>query len=221
MTSMRRLRNDYLAMKSLADKCLRINTDKGSQPRFEFKPNGNPESEEYPDTYGVTLRVKGIESAHEEERYEHKFTIYLPADYPTKAPIVKWHTPIFHPNILTFDKNNELYQEYEHEFGSEELLIAHINKDPRWAKLLDAYVCLDTLRQNWTPFVGLDELVIEIANIVRYRTYTANNAFNQAAAEWVKKKEKLRGYLPLDDGLLEMRMAPGVQLVEVDDGAVP
>lgn len=216
----RRLRNTYKAMKKLADRCSWVDTDRGSRPRFEFVHNGNIEAEEYPDMYGVTLRVKGIESlAPFRERYEHSCTIYLPETYPTEAPIVKWHTPIFHPNILTFDENNELYQELCGTFGSEELLTEHFNKDPRWAELLDGYVCLDTLRENWTPFVGLDALVIEIANVVRYQTYSANNPFNRAAARWAKEQEKLRGYFPLDDGLLEIEVTAGVQVVNVDSGA--
>lgn len=220
MTSIRdrRLRNTYIAMEELAKRCLSVEIGGKPLPRFEFVHNGDIEAEEYPDMYGVTLRIKGIESAREEERYEHQCTIYLPATYPTKAPVVKWRTPIFHPNILTFDENNPLYQELCEQFGSEELLTEHINKDPHFAELLDSYVCLDTLRENWTPFVGLDELVIEMANMVRYRTYNANNPFNKAAAAWAKEKEKLHGYFPLDDGLLEIKATIDVRVVEVDSG---
>jgi ubiquitin-protein ligase len=215
----RRLRNTYVAMEELAKRCLSVEIGGKPLPRFEFIHNGNIEAGEYPDLYGVTLRVKGIESLHPfKERYEHSCTIYLPATYPTKAPVVKWHTPISHPNILTFDETNPLYQELCEQFGGEELLTEDINKDPRWIKLLDAYVCLDTLRENWTPFVGLDELVVEMANMVRYRTYNADNPFNKAAAAWAKEKEKLHGYFPLDDGLLEIKETIDVRVVEVDSG---
>ena len=112
-----RLRNTYLSMEELQKKCLRVN----EKPRFEFVHNGKIEAGEFPDMYGVTLRVKGVETRHQEFRYEHSCTIYLTEKYPTEAPIIKWHTPIFHPNILTFDENNELYQELCQEFGSEEL----------------------------------------------------------------------------------------------------
>jgi ubiquitin-protein ligase len=215
----RRLRNTYRAMQELADKCLQIELGGKRVPRFEFTHNGNIAAEEYPDTYGITLRVKGIESLHPfKERFEHEATIYLPVDFPAKAPVVRWHTPISHPNILTFDETNPLYRELSVEFGGEDLLSEDINRDPRWIELLDAYVCLDTLRENWTPFVGLDELVIEMANMVRYRTYNADNPFNKAAAAWAKEKEKLHGYFPLDGGLLEIGESPEIRIVDVRSG---
>jgi ubiquitin-protein ligase len=33
-------------------------------------------------------------------RYLHRFQIIITEDYPYERPIVKWQTPVFHPNIM-------------------------------------------------------------------------------------------------------------------------
>jgi ubiquitin-conjugating enzyme E2 C len=33
-------------------------------------------------------------------RFVHKFSIIIGEDYPLERPIVKWQTPVFHPNIM-------------------------------------------------------------------------------------------------------------------------
>jgi ubiquitin-protein ligase len=216
----RRLYNTYVAMEKLAARC----TKREGQPRFEFTHNGDIEAGEHPDMYGVTLRLKGIESHNPLKwRYEHSCTIYLPAVYPAEPPLIKWHTRIFHPNILMFDETSESYQELRRELGSEELLTQHINQNPQFVGALDGYVCLDTLSKNWTPSVGLGDLVIEIANMVRYQTYSANDPYNKAAAEWAKEKEKLHRYFPLDKGLLEIEEDGSIRIVAIVDagGAYP
>lgn len=202
---MRRLEATYWRMKDLSEKCSSVMTAQGKQPRFEFTHNGNPDQGEFPDLYAVSLRVEGVISAREERRLDHSCTIFLPVEYPTAPPIIKWHTPIFHPNIRTFDEQNELYRELLQDAGSEELMTKHINSDPMFAELLAGYVCLDILEKNWTPAVDLDALVIEIANMVRYRTYNADLAYNRAAAKWAREKEELKGFFPLDVGLLEIQ----------------
>lgn len=216
----RRLRNDYRALNRLAQRCLPV-SQLDSRPRFEFDHNGNSEVGEYPDRYRVTLRVKGMEKYPPETiRREHSFTIYLPIRYPVEPPKIQWHTPIFHPNIRVFDENSRQYQELRDKFGSDELLNQEINRDPRWAEWmeqLEGHICLDVLDKNWTPFVGLDELIIQFANVVRYQTYTATHGYNQAAASWVKRQESIPGRLPLDpDGLLKMKVTTDVKKIEVE-----
>lgn len=213
-----RLRNTYNAVKVLADKCTTIDFGKGPLPRFEFKHNGKIEADEYPDMYGITLRVKGVESLHPlRERYEHQCTIYLPVNYPVEHPLIKWHTPIFHPNILMFDENNQSYQNLLENIDSEEALTEDINTNPDWLNVLDGYVCLNTLREDWTPAVGLDDLIIELTNMIRYQTYSASpgKAFNKAAAKWAREKEEIPGQLPLDNGLTEIEEVIGVEVIDV------
>ncbi len=35
-----------------------------------------------------------------ETKYEHKFTLIITEDYPYRKPSVRWHSDIFHPNIM-------------------------------------------------------------------------------------------------------------------------
>ena len=34
-------------------------------------------------------------------RFNHRFQMHITKDYPYEKPIVRWMTPIFHPNIMT------------------------------------------------------------------------------------------------------------------------
>ena len=212
----RRLMNTYLAMQALVEKCKKGSSSKQRLSRFEFTHNGNPKDEEYPDIYDVTLRVTGVKNRREEPQKEHRFMIYLPVNYPVGNPLVRWNSDIFHPNILgVLDPNDETYQELRQEFSSEDAMNRSINQDPRWEELLGSYVCLDALKENWTPFVGLDALVVEIANMVRYQTYNLNSVLNKAAATWAKEKEKLMGYFPLDTGLVDTEEKSIIRILEV------
>jgi ubiquitin-protein ligase len=208
-------------MEELARNCSNIRIGGEWKPRFEFTHNGKIADEEYPDTYGVTLRVKGMELLQPfKERYEHQFTVYLPATYPAQAPIIKWHTPIFHPNILMFDEGNEYYLELREKMGGEELLTEDINKDPRWLNVLDGYVCLNTLREDWTPSISLDMLIVEIANMVRYQTFStpSDESFNKAAAQWAREKQaELPNYFPIDkEGLTKLKQIGQVRVIGVE-----
>lgn len=211
----KRLAATYARMQELCERCSTVETPDGPKPRFEFTHNGNPDQGEFPDRYAVTLRITGMESAREVKRDEHACTIYLPAAYPTTPPVIKWHTPIFHPNILTFDEEDALYRELLEEMGSEKLMTEHLNTQPQFAEVLAGFVCLDILDKNWSPSVELDAVVIEIANLVRYQNYTINSAYNQAAANWAYEKRKLRGYFPLGPGLLHAAQTAQPVVVKV------
>lgn len=55
-----------------------------------------------PTRYELTIRYPGVrlgERGAPERTDEHRAEIVLPADYPLGAPLVRWRTPIFHPNI--------------------------------------------------------------------------------------------------------------------------
>ena len=200
----RRLKNTYQAMQALAQRSGSVSSRQANLRRFEFKNNGNPDDGEFPDMYGVTLRIQGVKKFPPLEYLsEHLFTIYLTEKYPVEKPVVKWHTPIYHPNIKIFDENDSRYQALVDEFGSVELMSDDINRDPRWANLLDGYICLDALKENWTPYVGLDDLIVEIANMVRYQTFNVNSPLNEAAAKWAKEQMKLRHFFPLDQSLVD------------------
>jgi hypothetical protein len=62
-----------------------------------FRTNADVAPTRYEITFGypsVRLGDHGPEIS-----YEHRVEIVLPADYPLVAPVVRWLTPIFHPNI--------------------------------------------------------------------------------------------------------------------------
>jgi len=54
-----------------------------------------------PTRYELTFRYTGVKLGDRgpELSSEHRIEIVLPADYPLVAPIVRWLTPIYHPNI--------------------------------------------------------------------------------------------------------------------------
>lgn len=57
----------------------------------EYNPTGYRITFHYP---GVAMGTHGLEVTR-----EHQVDIVLPANYPLVAPVVRWITPIFHPNI--------------------------------------------------------------------------------------------------------------------------
>ncbi len=92
----KRLTNDFEKLKEL----------RSSSPFIDFMAFGSP-----PERYIVTLTCKGLEWDKKLRkplvREHHEFEIYLPRQYPTGKPFVKWLTPVFHPNIMPtdYDKN--------------------------------------------------------------------------------------------------------------------
>lgn len=54
-----------------------------------------------PTRYELTMRYAGVKMGDRgpERTDEHRVEIFLPADYPLGAPVVRWLTPMFHPNI--------------------------------------------------------------------------------------------------------------------------
>jgi len=55
-----------------------------------------------PDRYVVEINVTGLVPTGEDKRelaLGHRAEIYLPLDYPRRAPICRMLTPVFHPNI--------------------------------------------------------------------------------------------------------------------------
>lgn len=55
-----------------------------------------------PESYLIEYRVLGLTPVTEEEfreGREHRAQIFLPVDYPRRAPYCRMVTPVFHPNI--------------------------------------------------------------------------------------------------------------------------
>jgi len=83
----RRLENDHEKMKVLREQSGLVYFDAEGEP---------------PEKYTVCFTCKGLvlKNGKPANSEEHAVEIYLPAEYPTKPPQLKWLTPIFHPNIL-------------------------------------------------------------------------------------------------------------------------
>lgn len=63
----------------------------------------DPSLSSFPIMVSVTmLRVPGPdwEDGKIVHRFVHRLSIIITEDYPMEKPIVKWQTPIFHPNIM-------------------------------------------------------------------------------------------------------------------------
>ncbi len=63
----------------------------------------DPTLSSFPVMVNVTfLRVPGPdwEEGNVVHRFVHRMAIVIGEDYPMERPIVKWQTPIFHPNIM-------------------------------------------------------------------------------------------------------------------------
>jgi ubiquitin-protein ligase len=71
--------------------------------RVSFQADGDP-----PEAYNVLLNRVGLARQASGEltlRHVHRFVVYLHLDYPRRPPQISWLTPIFHPNILSPDRN--------------------------------------------------------------------------------------------------------------------
>jgi ubiquitin-protein ligase len=71
--------------------------------RVSFQADGDP-----PELYTVLLNRTGLARQGHGElvlRHIHRFSVYLHLDYPRRPPQFAWLTPIFHPNILSPDRN--------------------------------------------------------------------------------------------------------------------
>jgi len=86
----RRLQIDYDKVKQMAARYRVVNIN---------KTKGSP-----PEEYWIQLNTRGIigiESQTQKPIYgrSHMFHIFLPPEYPSKAPIFHMETSIWHPNI--------------------------------------------------------------------------------------------------------------------------
>lgn len=81
---------------------LRGMTELAAEGALAFRSEGDP-----PERYGVLLTVPGLARSGDAlvVRDLHRFEAYLHRDYPRRPPIVRWLTPVFHPNLLGPERN--------------------------------------------------------------------------------------------------------------------
>ncbi len=63
----------------------------------------DPSLSRFPLQISISLvRTPGpvLKSGKVAHRFSHKFQMYVTDQYPYEKPIVRWRTPIFHPNIM-------------------------------------------------------------------------------------------------------------------------
>jgi ubiquitin-protein ligase len=89
----RRLMADLHAMHELVSR----------SPEIDFQCEGDP-----PETYTVMFNVAGLgldKTGLPALRTTHRCSIYLHRDYPRRAPVISWITPVYHPNLLGPERN--------------------------------------------------------------------------------------------------------------------
>lgn len=169
--------------------------EKLSQESSMFKFKVISLSKEYPDKYQVEFSCLGLENA-ETKRSQHQIEIYLPMDFPRKAPVLQFKTPIFHPNIRGLFSDEELDDIVNKEGGVNNFM-GTITENEHLQKIFDAYVCLDVLAENWSPDYSLYDICVELAGMIQLQRYNLADPLNRDAAAWTHFAEK-QGNLPID-----------------------
>lgn len=72
-------------------------------------------------TPGPTLRSKKLT-----HRYSHSFVMKITEEYPYEKPIVRWRTPIFHPNIMLPEDGGHVCTKLLDTWGFQSNLLAFI-----------------------------------------------------------------------------------------------
>ena len=115
---------------------------------------GNP-----PEKYTVCLRCCGISRLNGLGQpvftNKHDLSVFLPPEYPRKAPVFNMLTPVWHPNI-GYPENGT-----------------------------GGFVCIgDTGDHGYAPSMGLDDLVLRIVQMICYENYGLRSVVNVYAANW-------------------------------------
>lgn len=161
---------------------------------FDFKTQGSP-----PEQYLICFMCKGL-AEPDIISEEHIVGVYLHAEYPIKPPIVRWLTPIYHPNILIPNRMTFKHPETGEAMSMDEMRglmeEAEVEIPEYMQHSNEGRVCLDTLDLNWAPSVTLDRLCIELAEMIQYKKYNLGDPLDQDAAEWAGKNKNL---FPIDN----------------------
>lgn len=185
---------------------------------FQFK--------EYPDKYLVVFTCQGMENPNS-QRNQHVIEIYLPADFPRKAPILRFKTPIFHPNIRGLLNDTEKVDELIGQVGGINSFMDRITEDEDFKEIFDSYICLDVLAENWSPDYSLYDICVELAGMIQFQRYNIGDPLNKEAANWTRIAEA-NGDIPIDNRDFrdkiqhraekkEPRYLPKIRLIKTED----
>jgi len=151
---------------------------------------------EYPDKYLVGFTCQGMENPNS-QRNQHVIEIYLPMEFPRKAPILRFKTPIFHPNIRGLLNDTEKVDELIGQVGGINSFMDTITEDEDFKEIFDSYICLDVLAENWSPDYSLYDICVELAGMIQFQRYNIGDPLNKQAAVWTLNAEA-NGDLPID-----------------------
>lgn len=176
----------------------------------EYKAN----DEYFPDQYYIRFQCVGL--AQKDRRIdEHVVHIYLSAEYPRVAPVIRFKTPIFHPNIRAMLENSQQVEQLAKTVGGMENLERLYYQNPLVREMFDAHICLDVLGSNWAPNFTLYDICLELGAMIQYQRYNVDDDLNKEAAEWTKWARTKPGLLPIDSRDLRDRLqAPVVRDLE-------
>lgn len=161
---------------------------------IEYEPN----DKFLPDQYFVQYRCKGL-FKKDVPGFQHVVHIYLPAIYPAEPPVIRFKTPIFHPNIRAMIDNDDQVERLAQSVGGMDNLEMLFNKDPTVRSWFEAHICLDVLQKNWTPEFTLYDLCLELGAMIQYQRYNIDDPLNHEAAEWTREARQKPGILPIDN----------------------
>lgn len=159
---------------------------------------------ELPDQYQVEFRCLGLVNRATRQN-RHLVTIYLPAEYPRIPPVVRFKTPIFHPNIKGLFNDPEQMERLIESVGGAENLVELYSKDENLREAFDSYVCLDVLQLNWSPSYNLYDVCVELAGMIQYQRYNLGDPLNHEATEWTRQAQE-QGILPIDPRVFRDRV---------------
>ncbi|MET9732498.1 effector-associated domain EAD1-containing protein [Streptomyces sp. NPDC006458] len=135
---------------------------------FEIVDTDDPE---FPTDYEIRFTAPGLRLPehhtpgsfpHPERQDRHNALILLGPDFPLRAPVVFWLSPIFHPNIK--------------------------GPDPALPEAEGA-VCLGVLADSYRPTLDFGQLCQMLVDMAGYRNYEITDSFNPYAAVWAMSEE--------------------------------
>jgi len=126
-----------------------------------FHSEGNP-----PERYQLMLDSPGLALIDGSlvKRRVHRCEVYLHRDYPRRPPVVVWTTPVFHPNLLSPERNGGVCIGTWSASESLPDLVRRLKDMIAWRSFntgdaLDLEAADWVLREKIEPGIDLDELV--------------------------------------------------------------
>lgn len=186
---------------------------------FEATPRAKPE--EYRVTYTclglIALPQWGAQPVPENWRQQHQnyrwvgnshvARIYIPAAYPRVPPVVRFDTPVFHPN-LKYMSEEALRERLADRIGEENVEVA-LERNPELAAKLREHqstlICLDGIKAPedgglYHPSLTLYDICVELGRMIMFQRYNLDDPLDIDAMRWTRTAESLKGLLlPIDN----------------------